>query len=162
MKIEVLSSADVHAITSVEIRSKRESIPDLVETNQIDEESRIHRWKTYFAGTSPSSSEPERIVLGAMDANTLIGYIAGHHTSRFGMDMEIQSFYVLKQWQRKSVGTDLLLRFSAWANEKGYTSTCVGVSPLNPYRSFYLKFGATERNQHWLEWKDLPGSLHGA
>ena len=162
MNIEKLSITDVHELTSVEIRSKLDSIPDLVEAIEVDADSRLKRWISYFTGESPSSSKPDRIVFGVTEAGEIIGYIAGHHTSRFDVDLEIQSFYILKKWQRKSIGTNLLVRLSQWAQVKGYVSACVGVAPLNPYRSFYLKHGAYVRNQHWLEWGNLPRSLNGA
>jgi len=157
--VTLATEADFETLTAVEIQSKRASIPECVEEVEVDPEKRHARWQTYFAGTSPSSSRPERVVFLASEAGAAIGYIAGHHTTRFDLDCEIQSFYVLKEWQRKGVGETLLRHLATWMAGKGFTSACVGVAPENPYRTFYQKHGAQIKNPHWFVWENLPAFL---
>lgn len=37
-----------------------------------------------------------------------VAYVAYHHTRRLGTDAELQSIYILREWQGKGVGTHLL------------------------------------------------------
>lgn len=87
--------------------------------------------------------------------NKIIGYLSGHLTTRFDLDAEIQSFYILKQEQRKGIGTALLLEFAAWLIQQNAKSLCVGIKAENKYRSFYLKYGGEYLNEHWIIWKDM-------
>jgi GNAT superfamily N-acetyltransferase len=160
MKITFAEEADIHELVHVEIESKKHSIPQLVEDYEIENSSRVYRWQTYFRGQSPQTSKPERIVYKAIDnENKIIGYLSGHLTTRFNLDAEIQSFYVLKQEQRKGIGTMLLKEFANWLVKQNAKSLCVGINPENEYRSFYLKHNGEYLNEHWIIWNDLSSLL---
>jgi len=155
IRIERASDADIPQITRVEIASKLQSFPDLVEDVDIDYPTREYRWKTYFAGQSPVSARPERMVFKAIADDEMIGYIAVHLTTRYDMDAEIQSFYVLKNNQRLGIGLNLFNAALEWLKKLGASSLCVGVSPGNPYQYFYLKHGGDYLNQHWIFWGNI-------
>lgn len=154
MKILVANEKDIVALTQVEIKSKMDSIPECPEEYEMDFSSRLYRWQTYFIGQSPQTSKPERIVLKAIDNNQVIGYIAGHLTTRFNLDAEIQSFYILKKEQNKNIGTKLLTEFLKWLIDMDARSLCVGIKPENKYKAFYLKYGGQYLNEHWIYWQD--------
>ncbi len=160
MEIHLAELIDAEALTSVEITSKKQSIPDLVEEIEIDYERRLQRWQNYFAARSPSSSLPERMVLKAVENDEIVGYIAGHRSTRYSLDSEIQSFYILKEYQRKGIGANLFLRFLEWLIPTGAKSLCVGIEPENHYRAFYLKHGGKHLNPHWIYWDDLMALKH--
>ena len=84
-----------------------------------------------------------------------MGLIAGHLTSRYGKDAEIQKFYVLKGEQRKGIGSELLKALLRWLNKQDVKSLCVGIEPENPYQLFYFKYGGVHLNEHWIFWDDL-------
>jgi len=155
--IQIQTADDSHceALTRVEIQSKLRSIPDCLEDYEVDFPSRLARWQSYFLKQSPLTSKPERIILKAVDGEEIIGYLAGHLTTRFGMDAEIQSFYILHEYQRQGIGTALLCRFSDWLKTHQGVSLCVGVLPANPYKAFYLKNGGKYLNEHWIIWNDV-------
>ncbi len=102
MDILPATEADIPALTQVEIQSKKESIPEQVDEIEVDYPRRLQRWQTYFRGESPGGSKPERLVLKAVVDGRLIGHLAGHLTTRYDMDAEIQSFYILKEHQRRN------------------------------------------------------------
>src|SRR6266567_7297782 len=108
MEIVTATPPAVSDLTRIEIESKRLSIPDVIDPEEIDFLRRQQRWNTYFRGQSPVGAKPERHVLIAIVDASPVGYIAGHLTSRYDMEAEIQSFYVLREHQRKGVGTALL------------------------------------------------------
>jgi GNAT superfamily N-acetyltransferase len=151
---------DVDELARVEVRSKLRSIPRLAAGSAVDVDARRERWRTYLSGVSPETSRPERIVLKAVGDGETVGYLAGHLTTRFGLDAEIQSFYVLRERQRRGIGTALLARFVSWLRAHGAATLCVGIAPENPYQAFYLKHGGAHLNPHWIAWTDL-GALPG-
>ena len=155
MKILIAKASDIESLTHVEIESKIQSIPDVVNDFEIDFEARCRQWKTYFNKTSPQSSKPERIVYKAMVENKIVGYISGHLTTRYDKDAKIQSFYILKEFQRTGLGITLLKKFIGWLDTKNAKSLCVGFHEKNKYQAFYLKHGGQYLNPHWIYWDDI-------
>jgi GNAT superfamily N-acetyltransferase len=154
MQILTATIADIAELTKVEIQSKTESLEAI---DEVDTSAPIrqYRWETYFAGDSPESSKPERVVFKAMVGDKMIGYIAGHLTTRYGKDAEIQSFYLLKKHQRKGFGAQMLAHFINWLKPYHVKTLCVGVRSNNPYQQFYLKHGGIHFNEHWIGWDDV-------
>jgi GNAT superfamily N-acetyltransferase len=155
MDILPATVADIPFLTQVEIESKLQSAPECFDPIEIDYPTRFSRWQTYFNAQSPLSAKPERIVFKAVFEQKLIGYISGHLTNRHGKDAEIQSFYILKDSQRKGLGKALLGHFLEWLARHKAKSLCVGIAYNNPYQAFYLKYGGTYLNKHWIYWDDL-------
>lgn len=151
----IANTADIDEITRVEIDSKLHSFPQLIEACDINFDTRAYRWETWFAGQSPVSARPERIMFKVVDNSKIIGYLAIQLTTRFDMDAEIQSFFVLKEYQRKGVGCKLLERAIAWMGHFNTKSLCVGIAPNNPYQCFYVKHGGRYLNEHWIVWDDI-------
>jgi len=155
MEILPASVEDIDELALVEIESKKKSIPHLAEDFEIDFSLRSQRWQSYFDGLSPKTSKPERITLKAVENGGIIGYISGHLTSRYEMDSEIQSFYILKENQRRGLGTLLLEKFTGWLISHNVKSLCVGIASENIYQNFYLKHGGLHLNKHWIYWNDV-------
>jgi GNAT superfamily N-acetyltransferase len=155
MEILIATAADIDEITRVEIESKLQSLPNLMEPHDIDFETRRYRWKTWFAGQSPASAKPARTFFKVVDNEKMIGYLAIHLTTRYDTNAEIQSFYIVKQYQRKGIGTQLLKHAVSWMAKHDATSVCVGIAPENPYQAFYLKHGGSFLNPHWIVWGDV-------
>lgn len=154
MEILRAAQADIVVLASVEIASKRASIPDLIDPVEVDPAGRQRRWQTYLRGETPEGSRPERQVLMASVEGTVVGFIAGHLTSRHGMDAEIQSLFVLIEHQRRGIASGLLAAMAPWFLEMGAHRVCVGVNSRSPYNAFYLKHGARHLNEHWLYWAE--------
>jgi GNAT superfamily N-acetyltransferase len=154
MEIVIATVADITELTHVEIESKLQSFTDN-EPVAIDFDTRLYRWNTYFNGQSPASAKPQRVVYKAVVDGELVGYIAGHLTARYEKDAEIQSFYILREHQRKGIGTKLLAEFLRWLQTQRATSLCVGIDSTNLYQAFYLKYGAGYLNPHWMFWNDI-------
>ena len=90
IRIEVASPADIEALARVEIESKLQSFSLHLDAIDIDPEIRAYRWHTYFDRESPVSAKPTRIVFKAVKDKQIIGFIAGHLTTRHDKDAEIQ------------------------------------------------------------------------
>jgi GNAT superfamily N-acetyltransferase len=160
ISILAANETDIEELTRVEIESKKQSIPECIEDFEVNYSSRYAPWQTYFKGQSPQTSRPERLTLKAVTKkNKIIGYLAGQLTTRYNMDAEIQSFYVLKQEQKKEVGTRLLAEFVKWLSDLNAKTLCVGINPENKYKAFYLKHGGKYLNEHWIFWQDISSLL---
>ena len=162
MKILVADDSDIPELTRVEIESKIHSIPECIEAFEIDPNSRASRWRTYFDGQSPQTSKPQRVVFKAIYQDSIVGYLAGHLTTRYNMDAEIQSFYVLKMHQRNGIGSYLLSEFAGWVIANECKSLCVGIAANNKYQAFYLKHGGKHLNEHWIYWNDVRPLIYPA
>ena len=160
MELLIADINDAEELTQVEIESKQQSLADIIEPFEIDHNSRLYRWHTYFRGESPQTSKPERIIFKAVVDNKLVGYIAGHLTTRYNKDAEIQSFFILKAYQRKGFGKMLFLKFIEWLDAQNAKSLCVGIMPDNPYKAFYLKHGGQYLNPHWIYWDYTANCLN--
>jgi len=89
----------------------------------------------------------------AEDAGRIIGFITGGY-ERNGDAIysgEIYTLYVLKNLQRKGIGTKLVLALAMQFNRLGIYSILVRVLKLNPYRRFYKKINGT-----YLKTERLP------
>lgn len=154
MEIVIAGITDIKDLAFVEIASKRASISQLINGQDIDAESRMYRWASWFRGESPQTSKPGRIAFKAIIDDTIVGYISGHLTMRYNCDAEIQSFYILKEHQGKGVGKRLFDHFIKWMEQQGAKSLCVGFDSNNPYQSFYIKQGGKYLNEHWIVWDE--------
>jgi GNAT superfamily N-acetyltransferase len=143
--------ADVPAIAQVNSDTLREcglAPPDIYDLERLK-----GRWDGYLRGLqNPQHALEERIAYAGFDGRRMVGYIAGHFSTRFGTEAELQSLYVLKSYHRKGIGTALWKLLEGWFEANGRRKVCVGIEPDNPYRRFYEKHGARYRNRHWMEW----------
>ena len=104
----------------------------------------------------PQQSLRPRVVLVASEGGTIIGFIAGHLTRRFGCDGELEWIDVLPERRRAGVAGELLRALASWFERHRARHICVGVDPGNaPARAFYRKHGAEDLNPHWLVWRDI-------
>ena len=162
MQIRDAVDSDLDAIARVQSRTMVAS-DDY--GNALDEDSEYQRIQPrvvgYFAGThNPSYSLPERTVLVAAHDEQIVGFAAGHRSTRMGCTGELQWMFVLPHWQRQGIGARLLRPLRNWFKVHGSTKVIVDAPPQNPYRTFYLKHGAIPLDEYWLYWEnigDVPG-----
>lgn len=103
----------------------------------------------------PQFARPERSVWGARTAQgDLAGYVAGHLTSRFDCQGELQWIYVLAPHRRLGVATSLLGVLASWFAEQHAYRVCVDVGNETA-RAFYVRHGAVPLNPHWMVWPDI-------
>ena len=162
MRIRDAVHSDLDAIARVQART---TVASEYYDNSLDEESeyqRLHpRLVGYFAGThNPSYSLTERTVLVAEHEGQIIGFVAGHRSTRMGCSAELQWMFVLPQWQRKGTGASLLRHLREWFRVHGCTKVIVDAPPQNPYRAFYLRHGAVPLDKYWLYWENI-GEMSG-
>jgi len=145
---------DVFAIAQVNSDTMREcglATPEIYDLQRVR-----NRWGGYVRGIHhPQHALEPRIRFAALADSRMVGYIAGHFSQRYHTQGELQSLYVLKDYQHRGIGTALLERLARWFVGNQRRSVCVGIDPRNPYKRFYEKHGAHSIDEHWLAWDDI-------
>jgi ribosomal protein S18 acetylase RimI-like enzyme len=104
----------------------------------------------------PQYALPQRVAFIAVQNRELKGYIAGHLTTRFGCQGELQWILVDPEFRGGSVASELLIRMAEWFSRSKSNRVCVNVEPENVRaRAFYRRHGATELSEYWLQWSDI-------
>lgn len=160
---------DAPAIARTEVESKLASLPSFVSPVEVDYHARLERWTHYINRTrSPKLALDPRIVVLACAEQDVIGYIACHQTTKWGVQAELQSLYILKPYQGRGIGTALFSLVVAWLEQRGLHTLGVGVHRGSPYNRFYEKLGGVRRDEHtyvWVDWQQLrslwPRSAEG-
>jgi ribosomal protein S18 acetylase RimI-like enzyme len=115
------------------------------------------RMRMYLSNEhDPQYALSRRIAFIAVQNDTLMGYIAGHLTTRFGYQGELQWILVDPDCRGGSVASDLLIRMAEWFLRNESKRICVNVEPDNVRaRAFYRRLGAVELSEYWLQWPDI-------
>ena len=108
----------------------------------------------YHQELHPQKALLARVIYVAVASGSIVGFIAGHLTERFGCDGELQWINVVPQFRRGGVATELLHLLAGWFADQNALFICV--DPGNEQsRKFYRRRGAENLNEHWLAWKGI-------
>ena len=141
---------DAAEIVRALIRTKEESFFQLIDPHDRDFDFWHDRWRRYLEeGSRAQQASGDGFAILARMKGALVGFAAYHHTRWWDCDAELQAIYVRLSHQGRGVGTRLLREIMQRLRGDGSRSLCVGYSPDNPYKRFYLKHGAIEINPHW-------------
>ena len=96
-----------------------------------------------------------RTILIAEDGDTLVGFVAGHRTRRFGCDGELQWVNVDREHRARGIGAMLVQQIGFWFVEQGARRICVDVEPDNAVaRALYSRCGAKPFKPYWMIWEN--------
>jgi ribosomal protein S18 acetylase RimI-like enzyme len=152
------------------IRCRRAGAADVAEMALIREAggwaggADARRMGLYLAGEHhPQHALAERVVYVAERSGAMIGFIAGHRTTRFGCDGELQWLFVLPEHRGSGAADRLLDELAAWFVGAGAHRVCVNVEPENERaRRFYERRGAKPMSEHWMDWPEIGEARSGA
>jgi GNAT superfamily N-acetyltransferase len=154
--IRIAHVDDVDEIVSIFVSTKMSSMPELVESHDLDIPFLTSRWSSYIReGSQAQMATGDGFAFIAEVDNQPVAFAAYHHTRRHGAQAELQAIYVKKEVQGQGLGTELLSTIALRLFEEGSFTMCVGYDPRNPYKRFYLRHGAIEINPHWSFWPDV-------
>jgi GNAT superfamily N-acetyltransferase len=109
--------------------------------------------RAYLSGErSPQKALPLRAAFVAAEEAEVVGFVAGHGTTRHDCDAELQWINVAEGWRGRGIAGLLIERMAAWFVEQNLTRVCV--DPDEPARALYTKYGAEALNGHWMVWED--------
>src|SRR5205814_2077970 len=84
------------------------------------------RMAAYFDGQHhPQMALLPRVGYVALVGDEVVGYIAGHRTTRHACAGELQYLYVASAYRRRGIASALLRLLAAWFREQGATRVCV-------------------------------------
>ncbi len=151
---------DAEAIARTEVASKEASLVGVIEfmapEYELNYDRLLAQWKGYIEKTrNPKKSKNPRVIYVALDGARMVGYAACHHTTKWGVGSELQSMYVLKDYQGQGIGTHLFELVVDWVRAAGIHSMGVNLYSENPYRRFYEKMGGEYLRPSALLWKNL-------
>jgi GNAT superfamily N-acetyltransferase len=107
----------------------------------------------------PQRALPARAAFVALAEGALTGFIAGHLTTRFGCDGELQWLLVAPAWRGSAAAPGLLQVLAAWFAAQRAARICVNVALENVgARRFYARCGAVDLSEGWMVWPDISVS----
>jgi len=149
VKYREASSADVGAMEQCRAGDSRAGPAD-------------ERMTAYLAGRHhPQHALPPRAAFVAVAGDDVVGYIAGHATTRYGCSGEVQYLYVAPAFRRHGVARGLLHSVASWFHAQNIRRVCVNADiESDGAVAFYLTQGASPLNKYWFVWDDI-GRLLG-
>ncbi|HEY4008526.1 MAG TPA: GNAT family N-acetyltransferase [Acidobacteriaceae bacterium] len=126
--------------------------------NAPDWENRI---AAYLSGEHhPRHAQLARVAIVAEQSDEIIGFIAGHLTTRYKCDGELEWINVSTDHRGQGVASELLRNLAEWFVENDAHRVCVDVQPRNAdARAFYVRAGAEPLNNHWMVFPNIGGVL---
>ena len=118
----------------------------------------------YLAGNlGAQHSLPGHAVFVAVEDGAVVGFVAGHHTTRHGCDGELEWIDVVAEYRRRGIAGKLIVEMAGWFIGEKISRVCIDVQPKNLVaRALYAKFGAQPLNPHWLFWEDIHAAVAAA
>jgi len=144
IRIRVATAVDVPAMASCRLTDPAAGPADT-------------RMAAYFDGQHhPQQALAPRVGYVAVADEGVVGYIAGHRTTRHSCTGEVQYLFVAPAVRRCGVATALLRRLAEWFQEHGAPNVCVCVTADNPMaQPFYESVGASPVKKFWYAWEDI-------
>ena len=142
-RIRVATSADVPAMAACRLTDPAAGVAD-------------PRMAAYLDGQHhPQQALRPRVGYIASIDEAIVGYIAGHRTTRHGYSGELQYLFVAPDFRRRGVGTALVQRLAEWFATSGASKICVCVDADSPAAApFYASLGAAPFKRFWWAWDD--------
>jgi GNAT superfamily N-acetyltransferase len=111
----------------------------------------------------PQQALDRRTAFLAAAGHEVVGYIAGHATTRYGCSGELQYLYVVPSYRRRGVARDLLRCLARWFDTQGIQRVCVNADIESAEAvAFYCAQGATPLNTYWYVWDNITVGLDHA
>ena len=122
---------------------------------------RAAEWETHAYWTRrigeylPEKGAQDRMILIAENRGTVVGFVAGHRTRRYGCDGELQWVNVSRDGRRRGIGAMLVQQIGFWFVDQGARRICVDVEPDNIIaRGLYSRCGAKPFKPYWMIWEN--------
>lgn len=137
MLIRPSQGTDAHTISRIYVKTWRDTYLSVIPFGYLFGMSESRQEQAFFNELNSS----QIVSFVAEDAGRVVGFITGG-VERNKDDLyrgEIYTLYVLKHFQRRGIGGNLVSALAARLNQNGIYSMLVRVLKLNPYRRFYQK-----------------------
>ena len=140
-------------------RASSADVPLMEQCRSVDTEAGAAdpRMAAYLDGQHhPQQALALRTAFIALEREEVVGYIAGHSTTRLGCDGEVQYLYVTPRCRRHRVAATLLRLLAEWFRDHSIRRVCVNVDvDSHGAVPFYNACGAASLNKYWYVWEDI-------
>jgi len=139
-------------------KATNQDIPFLATIRSDNPEIQKH-WNDRISGYLNCTHNPQqalkpRIIYVAVNNDIIIGFAAGHLTTRYDCEGELQWIDVIEKYRRTGIASRLVQILASWFIEQKSYKICV--DPGNDIaRIFYKKNGAENLNAQWMFWEDI-------
>lgn len=115
------------------------------------------RISAYLTGElHPKFALKPRVGYVCCEGSSILGFIAGHLTTRHSCEGELEWINVLPERRRSGIAGELLRSLAEWFVVQSALRICVDVEPQNVIaRRFYTRCGAEDLKPHWMVWNDI-------
>jgi ribosomal protein S18 acetylase RimI-like enzyme len=104
----------------------------------------------------PQQALAPRTAFVALAGDDVVGYVAGHATTRYECSGEVQYLYVAPPYRRAGVALRLLRLLARWFHSRGIHRVCVNADIESAGAvAFYTAQGAVRLNEYWYVWEDI-------
>lgn len=154
MKIRPAKISDAEGIAIVGVKVWQSNYRGIFPDEELDQMSiREHTVKWKNALIRNRTRDDLKIVVAEDSDHGIVGYAGGgkYETTPPQYDCEIGAIYVLKEHQRKGIGTKLVERKVLFFQTKGWKSMIIWVLKDNYQRGFYEKLGGKGKETNYYE-----------
>ena len=111
----------------------------------------------------PQQALLPRVGYVALVNEVIVGYIAGHRTTRHGCAGEVQYLFVAPLYRRRGIATALFRLLAKWFHAQAAKQVCVAVADDSPKEAkpFYESVGASPLKRYWYAWEDIGAEWAG-
>jgi len=111
----------------------------------------------------PQQALRARVGYVALVNDKVVGYIAGHLTTRHGCAGEVQYLFVSPDYRRRGIATALFRRLAKWFQAQAARHVCVALAGDSPKEAqpFYESVGASPFKRYWYAWEDIGEGMKG-
>ena len=159
-------STDPKAAAVVIRRAEERDIPAMAAIRSAEWETQEYWQKrigAYLSGNigAQHALEGHAVFVADLDG-VVVGFIAGHRTTRHGCQGELEWIDVVAAHRRRGIAGQLVARLAEWFVEQQALRICIDVKPENLVaRRLYSKYCARPLNPHWMVWDDIRVAVSG-
>lgn len=129
---------DVPKIAQVHVSSWRDSYKEIIPKNYLESLSVKKREDVFRKILSDGNY---KLLVATTSKNKIIGFVdcGKARNKKYGFDAEIYAIYLLKEYQRNGIGSQLFIACIKELIKTGYKSIYLETLEASPYKEFYEK-----------------------
>lgn len=136
---------DAAGIARVHVLSWRSTYQGILPERYLGSLSFGGREREWRQHLTESASKQITLVADAGESG-IVGFAEGgpEREGVAGFDGELNALYILKDWQRRGLGRQLVTAFARELDRRGHKAMIIWVLARNPSREFYMALGGVE------------------
>jgi GNAT superfamily N-acetyltransferase len=135
---------DASGIAKVHVDSWRTTYKGIVPDAHLDSLSYSARERQWLRVTTETSfGQDEMVFIVEDEGGQIVGFVSGgrERSGESDYDGELSAVYLLKSWQGRGIGRQLLVTLAQWLASSGFEAMLLWVLAENPAYHFYAAMG---------------------